>query len=94
MAYEKMLAAYRSLHNGLSDMIEEGRLKESDIPDDYRWLVDTLVKLVDLDPEPIHELTVCLDCGAVEGSPEWGTVGDGFDGYCGSCADKREASQE
>lgn len=33
----------------------------------------------------------CPDCGAIEGEPEWGTVGDGFDGYCGSCADKREA---
>lgn len=32
----------------------------------------------------------CAECGAVEGTPEWGTVGDGFDGYCPSCADKRE----
>lgn len=32
----------------------------------------------------------CPGCGAVEGTPEWGTVGDGFDGYCPSCADKRE----
>jgi len=32
----------------------------------------------------------CPGCGAIEGEPEWGTVGDGFDGYCPSCADKRE----
>ncbi len=29
-------------------------------------------------------------CGAIEGTEKWGTVGDGFDGYCPSCADKRE----
>jgi hypothetical protein len=33
----------------------------------------------------------CLGCGAIEGTEEYGTVGDGFDGYCPSCADKREA---
>lgn len=36
----------------------------------------------------------CPRCGAVEGTHEWGTVGDGFDGYCPSCADKREESEE
>lgn len=38
--------------------------------------------------------TACPDCGAIEGTSEWGTVGDGFDGYCPSCADKREANGE
>lgn len=33
---------------------------------------------------------VCPGCEAVEGTSEWGTVGDGFDGYCPSCADKRD----
>ncbi len=37
---------------------------------------------------------VCPSCGAVEGELEWGTVGDGFDGYCASCADKREETGE
>lgn len=37
-----------------------------------------------------EEPTVCPECGALEGDPEWGTVGDGFDGYCPSCADKRD----
>lgn len=41
-------------------------------------------------PEWWEDVEVCPDCGAVEGSPEWGTVGDGFDGYCPSCADKRD----
>src|SRR5215472_4379030 len=27
---------------------------------------------------------VCPGCGAVEGTEAWGTVGDGFDGYCPS----------
>jgi predicted protein tyrosine phosphatase len=35
--------AYEKLHDGLSDMIEGGRLTEADIPDDYQWLVETLV---------------------------------------------------
>ena len=34
---------YEKLHDGLSDMIEDGRLTEMDIPDDYQWLVETLV---------------------------------------------------
>jgi hypothetical protein len=40
------------------------------------------------------ECCVCPECAAVEGEPEWGTVGDGFDGYCPSCADKREETGE
>jgi hypothetical protein len=39
---EQLLAMYQKLHDGLSDMIEGGRLNESDIPDDYKWLVDSL----------------------------------------------------
>lgn len=42
---KNMFDGYTDLHDGLSDMIEDGRLRESDIPDDYRWLVDKLVKL-------------------------------------------------
>lgn len=37
-----LLVAYRALHDGLSDMIESGRLTEADCPDDYAWLVDRL----------------------------------------------------
>lgn len=32
----------------------------------------------------------CRECGAVPGSPGYGTVGDGFDGLCPSCADREE----
>ena len=39
--------------------------------------------------ECLEEIT-CPNCGAVEGTEEWGTVGDGFDGYCPGCADERE----
>lgn len=35
--------------------------------------------------------TACSECGAVEGTAEYGTVGDGFDGLCPNCADKAEA---
>lgn len=41
-ALKAMHQAYGKLHDGLSDMIEEGRLTEADIPDDYQWLVETL----------------------------------------------------
>lgn len=43
---QDLLASYRSFHDGLSDMIEDGRLTAADIPDDYKWLVDSLAALV------------------------------------------------
>lgn len=43
--------AYSKLHDGLSDMIEGGRLAEADIPDDYRWLVNMLAELAALNPQ-------------------------------------------
>lgn len=36
------LAAYEKLHDGLSEMIEGGRLRADAIPDDYAWLVESL----------------------------------------------------
>ena len=42
---------YARLHDGLSDMVEGGRLRESDVPDDYRWLVEALARLAN--PLPI-----------------------------------------
>lgn len=44
------LDIYSRLHDGLSNMIENGRLKESDIPDDYEWLVETLVEACGANP--------------------------------------------
>lgn len=41
----EQLAAYRRLHDGLSEMIESGRLRPEHIPDDYQWLCDSLEKL-------------------------------------------------
>ncbi len=40
------------------------------------------------------EYEVCSKCNAIEGSPEWGTVGDGFDGMCPCCADKEEEQED
>lgn len=37
--------SYHQLHDGLSDMIESGRLTEEAIPDDYQWLVEALASL-------------------------------------------------
>ena len=40
-----LLRDYMNLHDGLSDMIENGRLRQEHIPDDYTWLVETLARL-------------------------------------------------
>lgn len=50
-ANDDILAMYRELRRGLSDMITGGRLSESDIPDDYHWLVESLYRLASADPE-------------------------------------------
>lgn len=44
---------YAELHDGLSDMIEDGRLTEADIPDDYYWLVESLAALGNA-PKPFN----------------------------------------
>lgn len=44
--------------------------------------------------ESCLEDVTCPGCGAIEGTEDYGTVGDGFDGYCPSCADKREENGE
>lgn len=41
---------YRAIVDGLSEMIEEGRLSEADCPDDFKWLCDRLEELTGLDP--------------------------------------------
>lgn len=43
--YTKLLNKYLELHDGLSDMIEDGRLRREDIPDDYDWLTESLAQL-------------------------------------------------
>ena len=43
-ALEAMRKAYGALHDGLSDMVEGGRLRQEDIPDDFKWLVKMLSK--------------------------------------------------
>jgi hypothetical protein len=42
---EQRLESYVKLHAGLSDMIESERLTFAHIPDDYRWLVQSLSEL-------------------------------------------------
>lgn len=54
-ATEEAVTKYRRLHDGLSDMVEGGRLDESDIPDDYQWLVDSLAELAAVDPAGRHD---------------------------------------
>jgi hypothetical protein len=39
-----LLQHYRRLHDGLSEMIDDGRLTEAAIPGDYRWLVAMLLR--------------------------------------------------
>lgn len=56
------LAAYRKLHDGLSDMIEGGRLTADMIPDDYDWLIKMLAETCQ-DPEVANDFS-----GAIEAS--------------------------
>lgn len=51
-APSNLLDNYRRLHDGLSDMIEGGRLTRAEIPDDYDWLVEAMVWLAGHDPVP------------------------------------------
>jgi hypothetical protein len=37
-----------------------------------------------------EDVEACTECGAIPGTPTYGTVGDGYDGLCPSCADKAE----
>lgn len=43
-ALEQMQEAYGRLHDFISDAIEEGRLTEADIPDDYAAFVEQLAE--------------------------------------------------
>jgi hypothetical protein len=59
----------------------------------FRLLLPGQVKAFARDPKVEIVLDAgesCPECRAVEGTEDWGTVGDGYDGYCPSCADKRE----
>ena len=47
----RRLVVYRRLADGLSDMVEDGRLDEAAIPDDYEWIVDTLAQIAKVDPK-------------------------------------------
>jgi len=57
------------------------------ISPDGTSIINAEVDCLEIDTDDVE---TCPECGAVEGSPEWGTVGDGYDGYCPSCADQRE----
>lgn len=56
------IAAYLAIHDGLSDMIESGRLIEASIPDDYQWLVEALAALANVEPEPKPKYYRCNVC--------------------------------
>lgn len=44
----QLLKRYTALHDGLSNMIEGGRLTHEMIPDDYDWLLLTLLGAMDI----------------------------------------------
>jgi predicted RNA-binding Zn-ribbon protein involved in translation (DUF1610 family) len=48
-ALKSMRKLYGDLHDGLSDMVEGGRLTEAKVPDDYRWVVDSLSNCIEAD---------------------------------------------
>src|ERR1017187_1356209 len=45
IAEDSLLGKYQKLHAGLVDMVNNGRLKPADVPNDFRWLVDSLTGL-------------------------------------------------
>jgi hypothetical protein len=61
--------------------------------------IDTLAELDEIKPFQVDGEDVdedqepCRKCGAYPGTSEYGTLGDGFDGLCPSCADKAEAAR-
>lgn len=48
---EEAVPLYRELADGLSDMVEGGRLGEGEIPEDFAWLVGLLANIAAEDPE-------------------------------------------
>jgi hypothetical protein len=52
---QNLLELYRAIHDRVSDMIEGGILNPHNIPEDYAWLVDNLMKAAALDSK-IEEL--------------------------------------
>ena len=90
------LALYRQLSDGLSDAIEDERLTENDIPEDYEWLVVLLTKIAAADPAKPGSPTTSIDAirsehrrcktPGCDGDPN---DGEGWEGYCGNCADRR-----
>lgn len=75
-----------SLAEGLADMVITGRIEPGDIPDDWEWLIRALHDA----GEDLADMEPCRECGAIPGTPAYGTVGDGYDGLCGNCADRHE----
>lgn len=63
---------YRNLADGLSDLVEEGRLQIGDIPDDYQWLVSLLKVIAGADPGLATKMALVLHR---EGLPEAVYVG-------------------
>lgn len=61
-----LLKRYQRLHDGLSEMVESGRLTEADIPDDYDWLVNSM--LVPLASDAAQELLAQLEENAAASS--------------------------
>lgn len=68
----KQLDHYHRLHDGLSDMIESGRLEANDIPDDYAWLVDMLATDATVGRPPNFRIMVPDDEHGV-----WRDLGEG-----------------
>ncbi len=61
------------------EVYQDSRITRSD--DDGAWIEAKVFVRLEICTNP--------DCKAIEGTAKWGTVGDGGDGYCPSCADKR-----
>ncbi len=58
MTQKTLLQQYQALHDGLSNMIEDGRLTYEMIPDDYDWLLLTLLEAMDIEANEKRKLAV------------------------------------
>lgn len=60
------LQRYHALHDRLSDMIEDGRLKKADFPDDYDFLVESLADLSGLESDSNPRVLIFCEGGLVQ----------------------------
>lgn len=60
------LQRYHALHDRISEMIEDGRLKKSDVPQDYEFLVESLAALSGSESGRLPRVLIFCEGGLVQ----------------------------